>query len=106
MAYLDPVEEGNYKYDTTSTQPLNGWSESIGYDGGAIYFDQSPYAGKLNPHFFYRDLEAGETLEYTLLFAVDEDRLENLYLVWGMSGMVIPEEGETYTERYVRMNVG
>lgn len=106
MAYLEPVEESNYKYDTTSTMPLNGWSESIGYDGRAIYFDQSPYAGKLNPHFFYRDLEAGETLEYTLLFAVDEDRLENLYLVWGTNGMVIPEEGETYTERYVRMNVG
>ena len=106
LAYLEPVEESNYKYDTTSTMPLNGWSESIGYDGRAIYFDQSPYAGKLNPHFFYRDLEAGETLEYTLLFAVDEDRLENLYLVWGTNGMVIPEEGETYTERYVRMNVG
>lgn len=70
-----------------------------------IYFDKSPYAGELNSHFFYRELGAGETLEYTLLFVVDEDRLDNLYLGFGLEGNVIPEEGETYAERYVRMNV-
>lgn len=107
IAYLQPVEEGNYRYAETWTEPLNLQEDAMTYENRAIYFDKSPYAGELNSHFFYCDLAAGETLEYTMLFVVDEDMLDNLYLCWGRAGTgtVIPEEGETYTERYVRINV-
>lgn len=105
IAYLQPNEEGNYRYADTWTEELNPQEDRIAADNMTIYFDKSPYAGELNSHFFYRELGAGETLEYTLLFVVDEDRLDNLYLGFGLEGNVIPEEGETYAERYVRMNV-
>ncbi|MDO4344000.1 MAG: DUF4367 domain-containing protein [Eubacteriales bacterium] len=104
LAHLEPMEEGNYKYPDTYTEPLNWQEDSMSIEGGPIYFDQSPYAGELNGHFFWRELAVGETLEYTLLYVVDEDQMDNLYLKYS-SGSAIPLELDgTFSDRYVRLD--
>lgn len=99
---LEAVEEGNYRYPSTYTEALNRQEYSLSSDdGSAIYFDQSPYAGELNGHFFYRDLEPGETLEYTLLFAVDEDKLDHMYLRFGNMFGTMDLDTQVFYTRYV-----
>lgn len=74
--------------------------------GSPVYFDASPYAGEVNGHFFYRNLAAGESLTYTLLYVVDEDRLDNLYL--GFNGTYytgLAWDGSIFYHRYVKLEV-
>ncbi len=93
---------GNYQYPSTYTEALNRQEYNLASDdGSAIYFDQSPYAGELNGHFFYRELEPGETLEYTLLFAVDEDRLDSMYLRFGNMFGTMDWDTQVFYTRYV-----
>lgn len=107
LTYLNPSEEGNYSYADTNTMPLNSQEYGMEGDiGSPIYFDASPYAGELNGHFFFRDLAAGESLTYTLLYVVDEDRLENLYLAFdGVYYEGLAWDGNIFYDRYVKLEV-
>lgn len=78
---LLPQENGDYGFHDTWTEPLNSQEYILEPDSGyPIYFDKTPYAGEMNGHFFFCDLAPGEIMEYTLVFAKDEDQLDNLYL--------------------------
>lgn len=102
LTQLEPVENGRYQYPSASTKALNCQEYSLASDDGtAVYFDQSPYAGELNGHFFYRDLAPGETLEYTLLFTVDEDKTDNMYLRFGEMYGTMDWEHQIFHVRYV-----
>ncbi|MDO5541523.1 MAG: hypothetical protein Q4F83_15895 [Eubacteriales bacterium] len=102
LASLNKVENGNYQYPSTYTEPLNTQEYYMGNDNStSIYFDQSPYAGQESNHFFYRELEPGETLEYTLLFVVDEDRTDNMYLRFGNAHGDMNWEYQIFDQRYV-----
>lgn len=97
---LDSVEEGNYKYTDIHSEPLNWQEYTVEADKGyPLYFDRTPYAGQMNSHFFFIDLEAGETLEYNLIYAVDEDELDNMYLQLLNRGM--DWENQIFYDRYV-----
>lgn len=106
LVHLTP-QEGNYAYADTYTEPLNRQEYNMEGDiGSAIYFDQTCYAGELNGHFFFRDLAAGETLEYTLLYVVDADQLEDLYLCWGYgNGNLSDVSYGIYNSRYVKLEL-
>lgn len=50
-------------------------------DDSAVYFNKAVNTQKNNRnHFFYREMESGEDLEYTLLFVVDKDRKNNFLI--------------------------
>lgn len=104
LVTLEAVEEGNYKYPSEDTEPLNGQEYNVSADKASIYFDQSPYAGERNSHFFFRDMAAGEILEYTLVFPVDEDRLDNMYLKFGTEYGSLAWENEVFHNRYVNIS--
>lgn len=67
----------HWKEDSYLAVPSEGYSLQM--DDMAFYFDQPQnLEGENRAHsFFYRDLEPGDTLTYTLVFAVDEDILED-----------------------------
>jgi hypothetical protein len=52
-------------------------------DGAPFYFDQSDYAGG---HFYFCDFAPNETKEVHLVYAVDEDQIDNAYIHFNQSG--------------------
>ena len=57
---------------------------SISYDGMAYYFDSSAFPQ--NTHFYNMKLEAGETKEIHMWFAIPEDQIDDAYLVFNYFG--------------------
>lgn len=100
LVYLEPRDEGGYDYADTWTKPAKAESR-MSYDEAAIYFDHSQ-PGK---HFYFCDLAPGETLRYTLIFAVDEDSLDNLYLEFGAGygDLVFDTDTGVYSRCYVKV---
>lgn len=71
-----------------------------------IYFDKMFYTdGKYRlKHSLFRPLAAGEELEYTLIYVVDEDQIDNLYL-WFFSGTGgTYSDGSMITTPYVKID--
>lgn len=52
-------------------------------DGAPFYFDQSDYEGR---HFFFSDFAPNETKETHLIYAVDEDKIDDAYINFEQSG--------------------
>lgn len=99
--------EANYHDREWYSEPLNRQEYGLSVEREyPIYFDLTPYAGTKEGHFFYVTAQPQETLEYTLLYVIDEDQLDNLYLSFG--NMYHPrvnlEEGIFY-RRYVRVEL-
>ena len=80
ITWLEPKEDGSYAYSDLYIEPLNFQEYHGEYDGMPIYFDQSGFTEELRKHFLFRELQPQEVLEYTLIYLVDEDRLDNMYL--------------------------
>ncbi len=80
ITWLELKEDGDYAYSDLYIEPLNFQDYHGEYDGMPIYFDQSGFTEEPRKHFLFRELQPQETLEYTLIYLVDEDRLENMYL--------------------------
>ncbi len=79
ITWLDPGEDG-YAYSDLYIEPLNFQEYYGGFDGMPIYFDQSGFTEESRKHFLFCELQPQEVLEYTLIYLVDEDRLDNMYL--------------------------
>lgn len=74
-------EDGNYTWATDFYEPLPNQENYLQIDNDAIYFDQPEFTeGEERYYFFYRTLDKGEELEYTLIFVVDEDLKDSLFL--------------------------
>lgn len=52
-------------------------------DGAPFYFDQSDYEGR---YFFFSDFAPNETKETHLIYAVDEDKIDDAYINFEQSG--------------------
>lgn len=52
-------------------------------DGAPFYFDQSDYEGR---HFFFSDFAPNETKETHLIYAVDEDKIDDVYINFEQNG--------------------
>lgn len=80
LKYLKQKENGDYVYSTTYTEPLN-FDESIYSDiGWPIYFDRTHGANEYGKGFYRYEMQPKETLDYTLIYLVDEDRLDEVFL--------------------------
>lgn len=68
----------NYQYDHANE------NYHLQTDGFPIYFDQSYYTDGIKriKDFLFVPLEPGEELEYTLVYVVDEDRLDNTFFLF------------------------
>ncbi len=60
-----------------------GNGNNLQMDNAPIYFDQSDYEGK---SFFFSDFSPNETKETHLVYAVDEDKIDNAYIRFEQSG--------------------
>ena len=60
-----------------------GNGNELQMDNAPIYFDQSDYEGG---HFYFCDFAPNETKETHLIYAVDEDKIDNAYINFDQSG--------------------
>ncbi len=86
LTTLEPREDGNYSYSSSYFYPANEnynlqWG-SVNGSNFPVYFDKMYYTEGI-AHLktaLFRPLDAGEELEYTLIYIMDEDRLDQSYL--------------------------
>jgi cell division protein FtsL len=97
LTHLSLREDGNYSYPESNFYPGNenydlqwGGNDSSTFP---IYFDKMYYTEGTQrlKHGLWRPLEAGEEIEYTLIYVVDEDQIDNMYL-WFFSGYGSPTQ--------------
>lgn len=77
--FLDQVDEETYT-DMPEGYVGNLTLDPFNYDRMPFYFDKTDYPN--DKHFYFMGIGAGETKEVHLLYALDEDLLENSYIVF------------------------
>lgn len=110
LTTLEPREDGSYGYPLYDTDSAN---EDYHLQGGAdngssfpVYFDKMSYTEGVQrlKHSLFRPMVPGEELEYTLIYIVDEDMLDNMYL-WFYSGDTqVRPDGTWLIAPYVRIS--
>lgn len=88
LCRMEQQGDGTYAY-------LDTWTEALDLEHGLfqierypVYFDQAQHTGEDRNAFFFRDLQPGETLEFTLLYLADEDMTDCMYLNYNASDEV------------------
>ena len=86
LTTLEPREDGNYSYPSSYYYKGNEnyhlqWSAGMG-NNYPVYIDKMYHTEGIAriKDAMFRPLEAGEELEYTLIYIMDEDRLDQMYL--------------------------
>lgn len=100
LTTVEKDDKGNYHTaNTTYTAANKGYNLQYESGNGAsfpVYIDPLYYKEGVqrlkHPHF--RPLEAGESLDYTLVYIVDEDQIDNLALAFYPNG--VNEENNQY----------
>lgn len=101
---LSQNENGNWTENEDSYLPANE-EYMIQTDGLPVYFDQRYYTDGIEglKHALFLPMEPGEETEYTLVYIVDEDRLDSAFLQF-YSGMGSADGPETdNAEVYVKV---
>ena len=81
LQYVTKRADGTYAWAEDSYEPVPAEEHFLQMDDSAVYFDKAVHVnGEERGHFFFRDMKAGEELEYTLLFVVDKDREQDFLL--------------------------
>lgn len=81
LQYVERTPEGAASWAQDFYDALPAEEYELQMDDSAVYFDKAVNtAGEMRGHFFYREMKAGEDLEYTLLFVVDKDREDDFLL--------------------------
>lgn len=91
-------------YSSANEDYMLQWSSSDG-SSFPVYFDKMYYTGDVQrlKHGLWHPLAAGEELEYTLIYIVDEDQVDQSYL-WFFSGVGgTDEQGVPITGSYVKV---
>ncbi len=98
---LKEREEGWYDYAMIWDE-MNVNDVPAGEIGSAVYFDQPQnISSEDRTHYFYLDVEAGETIEYELAYIIyDDTELDDLYLELSPfgEGIDIDNYGTEYPE--------
>lgn len=81
LQYVTKREDGTLTWAEDSYEAVPAENYWLQMDDSAVYFDKAVnVSGESRNHFFYREMKAGEDLEYTLLFVVDQDRKDDFLL--------------------------
>ncbi len=81
LQYVTKTPEGVLTWAEDSYEAVPEEDYWLQMDNSAVYFDRAVNTeGENRSQFFYREMKAGEDLEYTLLFVVDSDRTEDFLL--------------------------
>ncbi len=81
LQYVTKTEDGGLTWAEDSYEPVPSEEYFLQMDDSSVWFDKAVHVnGGERSHFFFRDMKAGEELEYTLLFVVDKDREEDFLL--------------------------
>ncbi len=81
LQYVARTEDGGITWAEDFYEPVPAENYWLQMDNSAVYFDKAIHVdGEERNHFFFRDMKAGEELEYTLLFVVDKDRKQDFLL--------------------------
>ena len=97
LVNLEARGDGTYSWGTDEYEAVASEDYGLQMERSCIYLDQPEFTqGDERLHsFFWRTLQKGEELEYTLIFVVDEDRTENLALSFNES-VNMPGEKPVY----------
>ncbi|HBA05336.1 MAG TPA: hypothetical protein DCW51_16135 [Clostridium sp.] len=79
IGFMKKASNGNLQF----LSDYWGNGNNLQMDNAPIYFDQSDYEGK---GFFFSDFSPNETKETHLVYAVDEDKIDNAYIRFEQSG--------------------
>lgn len=81
LQYVAGTGDGGLTWAEDLYEPVPSEEYWLQMDDGPVYFDKAVHVnGGDRNHFFWRDMKAGEELEYTLLFVVDKDREQDFLL--------------------------
>lgn len=85
LCQMERQTDGTYAYPGIWTEPVD-WEHGLMYaENRPVYFDKAEHTGEDSSHFFYRELQPGETLEFTLLYVVDEEMTDRIFLNYNTS---------------------
>lgn len=80
LSRMEAQTDGTYKYPDVYTEAVDMDHSLIQSEASPVWIDKPQHTGEDRNHFFYRDIQPGETLEYTVLYVVDEDMTDSMYL--------------------------
>ncbi len=111
LQYVTKTPDGGVTWAEDFYEAVPAEEYYLQMDDCSVYFDKAVYVnGAERSHFFYREMKAGEDLEYTLLFVVDKDRegdfllypVGSNYDLWQTESMT-PEEIRESLQGYIRL---
>lgn len=111
LQYVTETEGGAFTWAEDTYDAVPSEEYELQMDNSAVYFDGAVNVnGAERNHFFYREMKAGEDLEYTLLFVVDKDREDDFLLypegsnydLWQTESMTA-EEIRNSLQGYIRL---
>ncbi len=111
LNYVKETGDGVYTWEEEYYDAVPSEEYSLQMDNSAVYINVAAHTqGEDRKDFFYRDIEKGESISYTLLFIVDRDRKEDFFLspcgvnssIW-QSEYMTAEEIRDEMEGYIRL---
>lgn len=111
LAYVHKNPDGTCTWAEDSYTSIPAENYSLQMDNSAVYIDKAVHTqGEDRKDFFFCDLGEDETLRYTLLFVVDQDRKDDFLLtpcgsnssIWQTESMTAEEIRDTL-EGYIRL---
>lgn len=102
LAYVEKRADSSYTWATDWYDALPEEGYDLQMDHSAVWFDKAVHTQKgERQDFFFREMESGEEITYTLLFVVDKDR-EGDFLLQMMSGNNSINQTESMTVKEIR----
>ena len=80
LQYVEKTPGGAYTWSQKQYSPVPAENYMLQLDESAIYCDKAVNIKDNHAEFFFRQMEPGEELEYTLLFVVDADRVNDFMM--------------------------
>lgn len=100
LTYVKKKPDGSLTWAEDSYEAVPAEEYYLQMDHSAVYIDSAVHTeGEERKSFFYQQVNKGETLRYTLLFVVDQDRKDDFLLspmgynnsLWQSESMTVPE---------------
>lgn len=102
LEYAEKNADGSYTWASDSYRAAPEAEYWLQMDNGAIYLDEAVHTeGEERRDYFFRNMENGEELAYTLIFVVDKDR-EDAFLLNPASGNYSVDQVESMTVQEIR----